>query len=290
MLLVAGGQLDQNIGRLLKRVLERQVPFCDILVGPELLPRIVIDLEDEVLVVNGRALNPSGCFIRHDVFLQESIKAAAAHTAALNWYYAVRGWVLSQEGIRSFNRRSYMSENSKIHNLLCARKLGLKIPRSIVSNQPLGSIDEIEKLQNSGDWIQKPVAGGSYTTLLSDYRPQNRLDEFPRFLQHRLLRPEMRVYNIAGKLSAFRLESPDIDYRISHNVHITSVDVPDEIKLPLVALCDELGIDFSASDFMLDDARDLTFLEINTQPMFAAFDRVVEGRLCGDIIDHLMEQ
>ena len=32
------------------------------------------------------------------------------------------------------------------------------------------------------------------------------------------------------------------------------------------------------------------FLEVNTQPMFAAFDKVAEGRLCDAIIDHLAGQ
>jgi len=285
LLLVSGGQLDQNIGRLLKRVLERRIPFFDILLGPDLIPRIAIDLDDGALVVNGKIINPSGCFIRHDVFLQETVKTADAHSAALNWYYAVRGWALSQENIRVFNRRSYTSENSKIQNLVCARRVGLKIPRSIVSNQAL---EELENLPNSVAWIQKPVAGGSYTTLLSDLQLKSRLEEFPRFIQPRLLRPEMRVYNVAGRLLAFRLESPDIDYRISHNVELTAVALPDEIRSPLLALCQELGVDFSASDFMLDDEGNLTFLEINTQPMFAAFDRIVEGRLCDAIIDYLL--
>ena len=30
------------------------------------------------------------------------------------------------------------------------------------------------------------------------------------------------------------------------------------------------------------------FLEVNTQPMFAAFDAVIGGRLCDAIIDHLV--
>ena len=125
MLLVAGGQLDQNIGRLLRRILERKIPFFDVLLGPELVPQIIINLDDESLAVNGKILKPAGCFIRHDVFLQEELKSAEAASAALNWYYAVRGWALSQEKVRAFNRRSYMSENCKIQNLVCARKLGL---------------------------------------------------------------------------------------------------------------------------------------------------------------------
>jgi hypothetical protein len=32
---------------------------------------------------------------------------------------------------------------------------------------------------------------------------------------------------------------------------------------------------------------EFVFLEVNSQPMFAAFDRVSGGKLCDAIIDHL---
>jgi hypothetical protein len=40
---------------------------------------------------------------------------------------------------------------------------------------------------------------------------------------------------------------------------------------------------------MLDRDREYRFLEVNTQPMFAAFDKAADGRLCDAIIDHLSE-
>ncbi len=42
-LLIAGGQLDPNIGRVLRRVLERRLAYVDVLVGPGVVP--VVSLE-----------------------------------------------------------------------------------------------------------------------------------------------------------------------------------------------------------------------------------------------------
>src|SRR5687768_13471195 len=55
MILVAGGQLDPNVGRLLRRLLARGELFADLLVGPELLPRIRFAL-DGPLEIDGREI------------------------------------------------------------------------------------------------------------------------------------------------------------------------------------------------------------------------------------------
>ena len=49
-------------------------------------------------------------------------------------------------------------------------------------------------------------------------------------------------------------------------------------------------LDEAAADFMRDDATgEWCFLEVNSQPMFAAFDDVCDGRLCDAMIDHLLK-
>ncbi len=41
---------------------------------------------------------------------------------------------------------------------------------------------------------------------------------------------------------------------------------------------------------MIDpETEELLFLEVNTQPMFAAFDQTVDGMLCDAIIDYLYQ-
>lgn len=183
MLLVAGGQLDPNIGALLRRVLQRNIPFRDLLVGPEHVPRVTVDLTSGVLTMNGEEIAPDGCFIRHDVFLHQKTGSSTDHVAALNWFYALRGWGMGRPEIRLFNRHSYLSENNKIENLRIAESLGFKVPRTIVTN------DFAVAPPNPEMWIQKPVAGGAYTTSLPEFLATNDQKEksYPRFIQRLIL-------------------------------------------------------------------------------------------------------
>ena len=65
--------------------------------------------------------------------------------------------------------------------------------------------------------------------------------------------------------------------------------MPSAIANRLVRLCDRIGLDFAAADFMRDPTSgELVFLEVNSQPMFAAFDLVAGGRLCDAILDGLL--
>src|SRR5947209_3674793 len=102
MILVAGGQLDFNIGRLLGRMLQRRVPFVDVLVGPKLVPSITLDLANDELRLNGAPIHPTACFMRHDVFLQMSGKSRHAQAAALNWYNMIKGWELARPEMRVY--------------------------------------------------------------------------------------------------------------------------------------------------------------------------------------------
>lgn len=281
MLLVAGGQLDPNIGGLLRRILERKVSFRDLLVGSELIPRVTIDIRSRSLVLAGEGIRPSACFIRHDVFLHQKSGLNTDHTSALNWFYAIRGWALGNPSVRIFNRHSYLSENNKIENLCFAVKCGLSIPDTIVTNE--------FALDRKADWIQKPVAGGSLTTTLKDFLEDDSESKiYARFLQCRMKRPELRIYRIGSVLIGFDVSSPELDYRKTNEATIQLTEVPANIATRLLEFADLLGLDFAAADFMRDENGDLHFLEINSQPMFAAFDRVANGKLADAIIDHLL--
>lgn len=286
MILVAGGQLDFNIGRLLGRMLQRRVPFIDLLVGPELVPSITIDLASDELRLNGAPIRPTACFMRHDVFLQMSGKSPNAQAAALNWYHTIKGWELAHDDVRGFNKASYGAENTKLQNLYLAKRVGLAVPDTLITN-------EFDKAATSmrGPLIEKPVAGGEHTSRLANLRRRMKgadaAARYPRFVQRKLDRPEMRVYRIGDEFISFHLASPDLDYRERNRVKLSVATTPHKIKTRLRALTDLLRLDFAAADFMLDGSGEYRFLEVNTQPMFAAFDKVADGRVCDAIIDHL---
>lgn len=280
MLLVAGGQLDINIGLVLRRLLARGDRFCDLLVGPELTPTIRFAPDDRSIEINGQLVSPTACLIRHDVFLTDRKRAGSA-AIALNWFHAIRGWAHAHPAVRLFNRSGLGSENNKVANLAMATRCGLKTPTTVVTNDLSGEAPV-------GDAIMKPVAGGQYTKLLpatdGDVDPW----DHPWFVQLRLIRPEVRLYRVGDRLFGFEVVSDQLDYREDKAVRVRPYTVPDALEAGFIRLCDALGLDFAAADFMQDKDGDFVFLEVNTQPMFAAFDRAVEGRLIDAMIDALI--
>lgn len=275
MILLFGGSQDPNIGVLAKRLSETDTPFIDLRIGAGPNPRLRIDLAQRRMELDGTAIQPTAAFMRNDVFLYETDDVTQAATAALNWHSAVWGWLINQLDVRCFNRQYPLRETDKIGNLLAAADCGLTIPQTVIDSAP-------EAAEFAQTHIQKPVAGGEYTAMVSDNAAH-----YPRFIQPRLDRPEMRIYRIGSQMLAFRLESDELDYRTTHDVTLTRVDVPEAEGSSLMTLCDRLGLQFGAADFMTGPGGQLTFLEVNSQPMFAAFDRAADGALCDAIIDAL---
>jgi hypothetical protein len=291
LILVAGGQLDPNIGRFLKRLIELDVPFKELIVGPDCNPSIAFELGDTALNIDGERVHPTSAFIRHDVFWSQQCRDKGyLPSVALNWYYAIRGWMLSNEKIRCFNRFSSSSENNKIFNLCHARKCGLQIGETLVATLSSSDIDRYLEIEA----IVKPVAGGSLTTelrsSLSLSKPQTGHApsvDYPRFVQKKLDRPEVRVFGVGDQVFAFSITSVDLDYRERHQAKIEMIVPPEEVVPGLKKLAGILDLTFYAADFMRDDAKNLVFLEINTQPMFVAFDNISGGRIADAAISFL---
>jgi hypothetical protein len=281
MIVIAGGLHDTNLTVLLDRLRQRELPHREIRVGPEGGPSLRIDIAANRLEIDGEVLEPTAMFVRQDVFLYPTQDIAAAHAGASNWYSAIRGWALGRPDIRMFNRQTSLRENNKIQNLVEALKAGLRVPETLVSTA-------VPEAAAAGAWITKPVAGGAYTRLVDEVTDADRAP-YPSFFQPRLERPEMRIYKIDRILMGFWLASPDLDYRETQSALLSEAEVPAELGAKLLALCDTLGLEFAAADFMADADGTLHFLEVNSQPMFAAFDRVVEGRLADAIIDRLLD-
>ena len=287
MILVAGGQFDINLGALLRRMLQRRVDFCELLVGTGAPPQVIIDLRRDRMKLNGKSLRPTACFMRHDVFLSEASQEPEANAATLNWYVAIKGWELAHDDVRGFNKRLVGPESNKLRNLYLAARHGLPVPRTLLTND-----FKAARAALKGPLIEKPAAGGEYTedlgALVTALASRGPVARYPRFVQPRLSRPELRVYRIGATLLGFSLTSPDLDYRTRQRVRLKPTGVPAALGGKLVAFCDELGLDFAAADFMRDPKTGkLAFLEVNSQPMFATFDLACRGRLCDAIIDHL---
>ncbi|MEM6603833.1 MAG: hypothetical protein AAF621_07260 [Pseudomonadota bacterium] len=56
----------------------------------------------------------------------------------------------------------------------------------------------------------------------------------------------------------------------------------------LKALTDHLGLDYAAADFMTNTNGELTFLEVNSFPMFARFDMESDFAISKSIVEFLL--
>ncbi len=71
---------------------------------------------------------------------------------------------------------------------------------------------------------------------------------------------------------------------------IRQVTVPLHLLGPLRKLTNRLGLNYAAADFKASAESDaLIFLEVNSNPMFAAFDHASDGALVDGMLDWLTE-
>ena len=285
---MAGGDADPNLARLLRRLAVRGLDHLALLAGASTSPRLTWRLDDDTLWIDGAAARPTAVFLRHDVFAHLADRRPESRARAGRWHQAVLSWALAQDGVALLNRRYGARHAAKPHVLRAAWRLGLAVPETVVTSEP-GCLDPVE----AAGWIAKPVNGGEHTRPLdeacADEAWRRRCAAEPTILQRRLVGPELRVYRVGDRWLAFALRSGALDYRTDPGVEVAAVPAPAALTAPLGRLMDEFGLDFGAADFKAcpETGRPL-FLEVNSAPMFAAFDRVAAGALCDAILDWLV--
>lgn len=288
-LLIAGGSADPNLDRLEARARARGLEPLTLRVGPLPPPRLRWDLEGDALFVEDRPLRPSSVFLRHDVFAAMSDRRPAVAERALAWYTLVSGWALAHEELRVPNRRSRQYGAIKPLALHLARALGLRVPATAFTNDVTALRQDV-----GGPRVVKPIGGGGLCEPLPEVLARTPTREGvaaqPAIVQERLEPPEIRVYVVGRRLFAFRVISERLDYRADDRTRVEPFDeLPVDVGRPLLALAERLGLDWAAADFKTDP-RDgtLRFLEINSAPMFVAFDLACDGRLCDAMLDWLL--
>lgn len=287
MIVVAGGDRDPNLQALLGRLEERGVEAVPILVGSGNSPRLVWDVVEDRLELDGEELAPAGVFVRHDVFTHLADRRPASSFRAMAWYAAVMGWARGRPGVHLFNRH-LPGELLKPQQLRLAHGLGMKIPATWVTND----MEWLGQHPAGDGLVTKPVAGGDHCRelgpLLARTPRAGGAAAAPALVQERLVPPDVRVYRVGERLLPFRIVSDVLDYRTSPRTRVEETEVPETILHQVRALTDAVGLDFAAVDLKASaDTGELVFLEVNTGPMFSAFDAASDGRLCGAMIDVL---
>ena len=291
MLVVAGGVSDTQLQRLTARAQERRITHTTLLHSPNDTLPLVWDLETGVLRVGTAEIRASSAFIRQDVFRYLETKQLTDQTDARNWKVMFDGWVWSNPDIRIFNRDFAMRDAvNKPLALVWARDAGLPIPTTSIH----ASKDEAIASLVRGEVVYKPVAGGDMCRALEgDALTRVRKPHLPRpyIFQEKLVAPDLRIFRVGERFFAFQIEADALDYRtVGGDATIKQVTVPLHLLGPLRKLTNRLGLTYAAADFKASAESDaLIFLEVNSNPMFAAFDHASSGALVDAMLDWLTE-
>jgi len=199
----------------------------------------------------------------------------------------LRGWLARAPWVGQFNRDPFGRSRSvnKFAALHAAARAGLGVPNTRSGNDPEAFLDALD----TGEMVQKPFRGGNYCCPLTKDHVRSHMADRSGLpvitAQPRLVSPELRVFRAGNRLLGYSVLSPELDYRTDRAARIEPCDVPDDLAGPLMALTDEMGLDWCASDFKrCPGTGRMLYLETNANPMFAAFDRAGGGELCDAIL------
>ncbi|HEX8369108.1 MAG TPA: hypothetical protein VF604_11255 [Pyrinomonadaceae bacterium] len=291
-LLIAGGDEDPNLKTLLAAAQRAAQPARPLLVGRNSHPSIIWEMDSDRFLIDGRRLECRAAFIRYDIFTALKTGRQASQYRALSWHTTLSGWLGAHSEIRMFNRRNLRYVTNKPLVLNLARSCGLKIPDTVITND-FSYLAEFEKKRRLA---VKPINGGGYCRSFEEVRQQTELKKeiaaAPAIVQNRLVAPEIRVYAVGKSYFAFKIASEELDYRAAQKCEIEYLATfSDKLTGGLQKLLDALGLDFAAADFKTcPQTGALVFLEVNTSPMFAAFDSASKGLLSDAMLKFLISK
>ncbi len=279
-LLIVGGDSDPNTRRVVDQAHLRGIDYVFWDTDVPDTRQVAWDLVQPVIDLGDLRLRPAAAFLRCNVFNE----AAAENAYAV--HDTVESFALAWSDIRILNRRTSGAVNNKSRNLMLAQQCGFAIPETTV----LGESSPLVHHPAADRVIVKPLAGGDHAAVVSGLiaDPERLTTMPPQFVQEKLDGENLRVFSIGGTLFAFHLKTDHIDYRTDENVTVRAIEVPPQLAAPIGDLVDRLGFDYCALDFRCRDGFDEpVFLEINSFPMFVAFDDAGENRLADAILNFL---
>lgn len=289
MLLIAGGDTDPQLKRLIERAQERKIPHHALLHSDGGAVILEWSLESDQLRINHQLVKPTAAFVRQDVFRYLANKQPMAHTDARSWKVMLDGWLWSHPKVKIFNRHFAMKDAvNKPLALIWAKEAGLEIPATTLHSSVAAAAHALTKEAV----VYKPVAGGDNCRELNQQALDKVATEWlprPYIFQEKLVPPEIRIFRVGDKFFSFQIDADALDYRTAGgDATITAVETPTHLIDGLTKITERIGLSFAAADFKTSPhTSQLIFLEVNSNPMFSAFDTVCNGELSFAMLDYL---
>lgn len=171
--------------------------------------------------------------------------------------------------------QAYEFHQTKPLQLAKAKQLGVKIPATLISNDPeqvMAFACSYEKV------IFKPVFGGAHTQFvtpvhLEPERLQIALRLAPATIQEYIPGTNIRSYVIGNAIYAAEIRSTALDFREDSDAQLLPITLSNSIQQQCLAIAKAFSLEWTAIDWRVTPDGDYVFLEANPSPMFLHFER-----------------
>lgn len=175
-------------------------------------------------------------------------------------------WVNGLDGFRMHQTKPVM--------LARAAKLGMRIPRTCIANDPAAVKAFCEEVPHV---VFKPVQGGAPTAPLEARHltdeSLSRLAFAPVTLQEEIQGIDVRVFVAGERILACEMHTDALDFRDDPYARIVPIDLPDEVRKQALAVAEALHLVWTGIDFRRTPEGEWVFFEANPSPMFLGFEQ-----------------
>ena len=216
------------------------------------------------------------------------------------------------EGIYKTLREAFWINNvfrireaeNKLYQLQLAKQIGFDIPNSIISNT--STTIKRALAQNNSEYIIKPIKSGNvcphngskiiFTSQLKKNNIQEeRVASFPVYIQNEIEKAcDIRCIVVKDQVYAAKIDSQisaasKVDWRHTDEfLPHERIRLPEPIQEKALKMTHQLGLTYSAIDFVIDKQGNYIFLECNPNGQWAWIEKRLDYPISKSIVDVLI--
>lgn len=205
------------------------------------------------------------------------------------------GWFRSLDCLHVNHPERNDASSYKLYQLDLARRVGLTIPQTLVTNRP----DEVREFykkcksqviykligERTNFYLPKYEPGPGIPTLLLREEDLEHLEQVslaPHIFQECIIKKyDIRVTVIGKKLFAVKIDSQagdgSLDWRRDYSVDMDPIELPDDVHSACLRLVERFGLNYGAIDLCVDQTDRHVFFEINNAGQYLWIEQKIES-------------
>lgn len=207
--------------------------------------------------------------------LPDLADAADRRFADVEWEGALAGLIQGARPLHVNDPVANLAAQCKPRQLRVAEELGLRVPATLVTNDP----HQVRAFRESHPrLVYKRVGSGPEALPTQDFTPEraahlDALATAPVLFQERIDAAfDIRATVVGKEVFAAAIHSQEgrapLDWRLDYGVPVTPHVLPPDLAERLVAYTRQLGLEYGAIDLRLTPKGEYVFLEINPEGQF----------------------